>query len=77
MEKDINDMTRPEVIQELARYAHPQHYHGLLEWGTEQLRVLLAYYKGEATVEVGFIAKEYNGEDLSDCELLEVSVIKS
>jgi hypothetical protein len=47
MAKSINDMTRPEVIQELARYAHPQHYHGLLKLGTEQLKSLLTYYQQE------------------------------
>ena len=43
---DIQNMSRPEVIFELAKHAHPQHYHSLLQWKTKPLRHLLAYYKG-------------------------------
>lgn len=53
MEKDINAMTRTEVIQELAQYAHPSYYHKLLDWSTQHLRVLLTYYKFEGIVITG------------------------
>lgn len=38
-------MNRTEIVQELAKYAHPEWYHRLLNWGTEQLRTLLDYYQ--------------------------------
>lgn len=44
------EMNRPQIIWELARYAHPTWYHSLLEWPTEQLRGLLAYYRDESKV---------------------------
>jgi len=38
---------RTEIIYELAKHAHPTMYHSLLSWRTNQLRLLLDYYKGE------------------------------
>jgi len=40
------------------------------------LSILLDYYKGEGSVSVGFTATEYNGEDLADCDLMELSLTR-
>jgi len=67
---------RTEIIYELAKYAHPSWYHSLLKWSTYHLSILLDYYKGEGSVSVGFTATEYNGEDLADCDLMELSLTR-
>ena len=41
----VEQMNRTQVIQELAQYAHTQHYHSLLTWGTAQLKALLVWYR--------------------------------
>lgn len=38
-------MSRYETIQELAKYAHKDWYHSLIEWKTCQLKALLTYYR--------------------------------
>lgn len=38
-------MSRPEIIFELARYAHPSIYHALLNKNTATLKALLTFYK--------------------------------
>lgn len=52
MAKQIKTMDRIELINELRRYAHPQHYHAIIRWETEYLRGILAYYKEMAKYEV-------------------------
>lgn len=41
------EMNRTAIIQELSKHAHPNWYHSLLNWKTENLRKLLGYYRGE------------------------------
>lgn len=41
----VEMMKRQQVIEELAKHSHPQHFHALLEWSTAQLRGLLVYYR--------------------------------
>jgi len=73
---EIKSPDRTEIIYELAKYAHPTWYHDLLTWSTNELRILLDYYKGEAMVSVGFTATEYTGDDmLVECDLYEVSIV--
>lgn len=46
--KKTADMNRTELIYEIARHASPIWYHSVLDWPTDQLRILLAYYRGES-----------------------------
>lgn len=44
---DYFKLTRVQTIEELRKYAHPQHFHYLLSWSTRQLQVLVEYYAKE------------------------------
>ena len=72
---NIEEMSRPEVIQELRKHAHHTWYHMLLEFKTKDLKILLDYYKGKFfTIEVGIKVTEVKGDEIVDCDLLEVSL---
>lgn len=60
------DMNRPEIINELARHAHPTWYHSLLDWETHQLRELLAYYRGELKALPTGLGRIYRTKGLGD-----------
>lgn len=44
-QKQVSHMDRIELINELRRYAHPEHYHAIIRWETNHLRGILAYYR--------------------------------
>lgn len=54
MNKETKEMTRPEIINALAKYAHPSHYKDMIKWRTEELNILLAYYQGRSEINITF-----------------------
>lgn len=64
--QNIQDMNRPEVITELARWAHPSWYHSLLEWETPQLKALLTYYREGGQFPTQMVGKIHRTKGLGD-----------
>lgn len=42
--KTIQEMKRHEIVFALGAYVHPSMYHGILNWPTEGLRLLLEHH---------------------------------
>jgi len=47
MEKNIDKLSRPELIDAMRRYMHPTQYLEILKWPTEAIRKLLKVYTGD------------------------------
>jgi len=45
-EKRVANMSRPELIFEIARHAHPSWYHSMTKWPTIELKLFLLAYRG-------------------------------
>ena len=45
------ELNRTEIVFALAKHAHPDWYHSLLNWKTEDLKKLLEWYQGKREVE--------------------------
>ena len=64
--QDVHEMTRTEVIFELARHANPRWYHSLTAWRTEQLKALLTYYREGGDFPTNMVGEIHEGKGLSD-----------
>lgn len=60
------DMNRTQLINKLARHAHPSWFHSLLEWEDHQLAALLAYYRGEIKQLPSGLGRIYKSKGLGD-----------
>jgi len=65
-QKPTDAMTRHEVLLELAKFAHPTWYHGLLPWTTNWLKALLDFYRAQRVEEIAAIKAGRSTGDRKD-----------
>lgn len=42
---DIDKMNRTDLVFEMSKHAHIDHYHKIIKWNTEMIRTMLHWYK--------------------------------
>jgi hypothetical protein len=64
--KNIQEMSRQDILLELARHADPQWYQSLIEWDNAQLKALLMYYREGGKYPSRMVGRIYTTKGLGD-----------
>ena len=64
--QNVHEMSRHQVLTELARHAHPSWYQSLVEWQTPQLKALLVYYREGGDFPTNMVGRIHRTKGLGD-----------